>query len=787
VSGANELPLSDLRVIDATTSWGELSSRLLGDLGAEVVKVEPPGGSPSRQHAPVRAGVSLSWAVRNGGKRSAVLDPGADDDWHRLLAGADVLVTNDPSAAELAASHPHLVVGIVTPFGLTGPWAGRPATDAVIAGTAGQAFKAGIAERRPIPPPSRFCDDIAAATFSFVLLCAVREQRRSGTGDVLDLAVNDAVAAMSDWSMPNGIARARAGIVGTEGRKGSGPVYPVFRCRDGFVRLIVLSPRQWHAMRAWLGEPDYLQDPELDGFVARFQLADAVLNPLYEEHFADMAMEELSAEAQRRGIVCTPVLPPAGVLANEHLAARGTFREQEVATGVRAAIHAGFTEIDGTRVGPDAPAPALDADRDAVLAAATSAEPRMAAPSAADPAPRPLTGLRVMDFGHGAVGVEVGRLFAEQGADVIKIESSLYPDFIRLQTNSTNTPSFTSSSRSKRGFGVNAKSATGHDLLLRLAARSDLVIENNATGVMDELGLGAGALHEVNPGIVMMSSQLMGTRGPWAHWRGYGPSTLAPSGVVSLWDYPDGDAPAGGGTIFPDQFVGRLGAVASLAAILGRESGRITGTHLELAQIEAAAGVVADLLAAESVESGSARPLGDGHESAAPWGLYPCAGDDQWVAITCRDDADWRGLLAAMGATDGADWDEPTRRSHDAEIRARIEAWTSALDKYEVADRCAAHGVPAGPMLTGVELATDPQLVARDFPVEIDQPDIGPLVLEGPSYRARRMPAPYYAPAPRLGEHTREIAIELLGLDDAAIEQLGADGVLESPTPATDR
>jgi crotonobetainyl-CoA:carnitine CoA-transferase CaiB-like acyl-CoA transferase len=784
MSGGNHVPLTDLRVVDATTSWGELSSRLLGDLGADVVKVEPPGGSPSRRHAPVRHGVSLSWAVRNGGKRSIVVDPAVGDDWDRLLAGADVLVTNDPDAGELAATHPHLVIGIVTPFGLTGPWAGRPATDAVVAATAGQAFKAGLPDRRPLPPPSRFCDDVAAATFAFVLLCAVREQRRSGAGDVLDLAVNDAVAAMSDWSMPNGIARARAGITATESRKGSGPVYPVFRCRDGFVRLVVLSPRQWHAMRAWLGEPDYLQDPTLDGFMARFEIADAVLNPLYEEHFAELAMEEVAAEAQRRGIVCTPVLPPAGVLANEHLVDRQTFRAEEVAPGVTAAIHAGFTEIDGRRAGPATPAPAPDADRDAVLAAA--GEPRTAAPAPDELGRRPLAGLRALDFGHGAVGVEIGRLFAEQGADVIKIESRHYPDFIRLQTNTMNTPSFTSSSRSKRGFGVDAKSAAGHDLLLRLAAQSDVVIENNAAGVMDDLGLGARTLLEVNPGIVMTSSQLMGSHGPWAHWRGYGPSTLAPSGVLNLWDYPDSDAPSGGGTIFPDQFVGRLGAVAALGAVLGRESGRTSGAHLELAQVEAAAGIVADLLAAESVAAGSARPLGDGHETAAPWGLYPCAGADQWVAITCRDDADWRGLLAAMGSADGADWDEPTRRARDAEIRERIEAWTASLDKYEVADRCAAHGVPSGPMLTGVELATDPQLVAREFPVEIDQPDIGPVVLEGPSYRAQRMPSPYYAPAPMLGQHTRAIAAELLGLDDAAIEQLSSDGVLESPAAAAD-
>ena len=248
-----------------------------------------------------------------------------------------------------------------------------------------------------------------------------------------------------------------------------------------------------------------------------------------------------------------------------------------------------------------------------------------------------------MDFGQGAVGVEVGKAFAEFGADVIKIETRTYPDFIRLQTGGWNTPSFTSSSRSKRALGVNFKFEEGRQVLLALAARSDVAVENNAAGVMDAGGLGFSALHAANPALTMFSSHLMGSTGPWADWRGYGPSTLAPSGVLNLWDYPDADRPTGCGTIFPDQFVGRLGAVAALAGVLGREHAGHDGRHIELAQVEGAAGIVADLLAAESLEPGSAKPLGSGHESAAPWGMYQCAGDDQWVAITCRGDADWAG------------------------------------------------------------------------------------------------------------------------------------------------
>lgn len=772
---ARELPLAGIRIIDRTAAWGELATRLLADLGAEVLKVEPPGGASSRHDAPVRDGVSLAFAFRNAGKRSVVVDDPAG--LAELVAAADVLVTNDPADVAFADADPGLVLAVITPYGLTGPYAGRAATDPVIAATGGQTFKAGVPEREPLPPPGHFVDHTTSTTAAFAVLCALRQRLRSGVGDVLDFSVNEAAAQMSDWSMPNGMARVRAGITGGESRKGSGPVYPVFRTKGGFVRLIILSPRQWHAMRAWLGEPEFLQDPSFDGFVGRFEIADAVLNPMYEAHFADMEMEEVAAEAQRRGIVCTPVLPASGVLANEHLRARRSFVPQPVGGEAVSDLHAGFYEIDGRRVGP---ATGVTEPRP-LLPGTLAGHDRLPAGDAAPGAP--LDGLRVMDFGHGAVGVEIGRMFAEQGADVIKIESITYPDFIRLQTGAFNTPSFTSSSRSKRSFGVNAKSDGGRAALLALARISDLVVENNAAGVMDELGLGASAMRAENPGVVMASSQLMGSTGPWADWRGYGPSTLGPSGILRLWDYPDTDAPAGGATIFPDQFVGRLGAVASLAAIIGRERGISGGCHLEIAQVEGAAGAVGDLLAAEAFAPGSARALGSGHESASPWGMFPCAGEDQWVAITCRDDADWAGLVAAMGGSD-ADLGLDARRAQAAEIATRIAAWTSGLDKHDVAAACAAHGVPAGAMLTGVELASDPHLVARGFPVEIDQPDIGPIVLEGPAMLARVIPAPRITAAPRLGEHTREIAQGLLGMEPEVVEALIVEGAFELPPDA---
>jgi crotonobetainyl-CoA:carnitine CoA-transferase CaiB-like acyl-CoA transferase len=789
------LPLTGLRVVDCTVERGELAARLLADLGADVIKVEPPGGSPSRSMVPVRDGVSLAFAVRNAGKRSVVLDLTTDGDvdrFHDLLAHSDVLVTSDAvlapglDARDLAERHPHLVVGAITAFGLDGPYADWNATSAVLAATGGVAFKAGVPERTPLFPPGHLVDDAASITSAFGLLCALYQREQTGAGQFVEVSANEAIAQIADWSLPNATARIEAGFPAGEVRSGNGPIYPIFACKGGYVRLIILSVRQWHAMREWLGEPEYLQDPAFDGFVARREIAETVLNPLFESHFASMSMEEVSVEAQKRGIVCTPALTPADIITNEHFVSRGTLVEREVAPGVKAPIPSGFYEVDGERAGPAAPPPAVGQHTDEVFADLGDARDASGATPVDGP---PLAGLRVMDFGHGAVGVEVGRRFAEYGAEVMKIESRTYTDFMRLQLGGETNPSFASSSRSKLGFGVNAKTPEGVALLHELAAKSDLVVENNSTGTMDKLGIGFDALQAVNGDLVMVSSQLMGSHGAWSWWRGYGPSTQPPGGLVHLWNYADQDVPAGSTSIYPDHVAGCLGAVGSLAALLGRERGVNRGVHLEVAQVEAVVGMLGDLVAAEGVEAGSVVPMGNRSEAGSPWGLYRCAGEEEWVAITCRDDADWSGLVAAMDSPAWArDADLATvdgRRSRADELDERIGEWTATRSKDEVAAACQRHGVPAAPMLTGAEQVSDPQYAARGFAVKIEQPGVGPLWLDGAAFRGTHMAGPDIHQAPELGEHTRQIARDLLGRDDDEIDRLLAAGVLETTPPVT--
>src|SRR5262245_12452986 len=580
VPDASDRPITGLRVVDLADEKGELCGRLLADLGAEVLRIEPPAGARSRSLPPVRAGVALGFAFRNAGKRGATLDLEAVAGrarLHELLAVSDVLIESFAPAerarlalepGDLLARHPHLVFASLSDFGSRGPYRDWVVTDDVLEAMSGMVFKAGIPSKPPLIPPATIGVDVASVTAAYAVLLALWQRRVTGAGQHLDFSTLLGISQTTDWSFCNASILRNGNFPINEVRNGSGPVYTIYACKGGYVRLVILSPRQWRAMWEWLGKPEAFSYPHWETFIGRLQNAD-VLTHLYEEHFANLSMEEVSEEAQRRGIVCTPVLRPDEVLNNAHLRARKTFVDLPVAKGVSGPFASGFVEVDGVRQGPRSGAPAAGADESAAFLADAKPSPA-AKPGAAAPA-APLAGIRVLDFGIGGVGVEAGRLLAEYGAEVIKVETRTYPDFMRTVTGAWTSPSFSSSSRSKKSFGVNAKKPEGLAALKPLIERADVIVENSATGTMDDLGVGWKTIQSLNPRATLVSSQLMGSRGPWASWIGYGPSTQPVGGLVHLWNYDDQEAPAGSAAIFPDHLVGRICAFAALAALLRRE------------------------------------------------------------------------------------------------------------------------------------------------------------------------------------------------------------------------
>lgn len=817
-------PLPGTRVIDMTEEKGELCARLLGDLGADVIRVEPPGGSDSRRLPPFApdGATSLSFAYRNGNKRGVTLDvttvPGRDL-LHRLLDGADILVESFPPGhlaslgldpAYLTGRHSRLIVASITDFGQTGPYRDFAGTNMVGFAMGGMMFRAGDPDRPPLAAPGALAYGSTDITATFAVLTAYYQRWRTGRGQHLDVSVIESVANMSDWSLPS------FSVTGAHNpRSGTGPLYPYYRCADGYVRTILLSRRQWQALREWLGDPDVLRDEVWEQPMFRAANRD-VLDPLVAELFRDRPKVEVAREGQQRGLPVTPVLTPGEVLRNEHTDARGTFRTLEVLPGLTGIAPAGFFHIDGTRLGPRTPAPApgehnaevyideLGLPRDQVAAlggggavergrdpAPAIAEGGRAADPVTGPAPNntgatppyPFAGVRVLDFGIGGVGVEVGRSFAEYGADVIKVESMAAPDFIRVIGGTMMTPSFASSSRSKRSLGVNLRTEKGRGILHQLIRRSDVIIENSATGAMERIGLGYDAVRGINPRVVMVSSQVAGRTGPWRNWTGYGPSTHPISGLSSLWNYSElTDRPGGSQNIYPDHLVGRLGAMLGVAALIRRERTG-AGAHADVAQFEVPIGLLGDLYLQESLMPGSAVAPGNSSGQGAPWGAYPCAGEDTWCVINVRTDEEWRRLRSLIG---GPAWARRTeydsaadRFAHRAALDEELSAWTRPHDAYHLMALLQGRGIPAGVVLSPAEQLADPHLAERGYHRPVDQPPYGRIVLEGPAFRGTGLPGPIIRRAPGLGEHTRAICTELLEMTHAEIDALLAEGVLE--------
>ena len=285
-----------------------------------------------------------------------------------------------------------------------------------------------------------------------------------------------------------------------------------------------------------------------------------------------MTKDAIAAEGQARGVPVAPVLGVAEVLASRHFESRGAFVDAEVAPGVHGRLPSGFCEIDGKRVGfrHRAPEPG---EHDDVLSRARDERPARPAgrPQAATGAvpSRPLAGLRVVDFGIIVIGNEIGRLLADQGADVIKIENRAFPDAARVGYGGKLSHSFVAGSRNKRSFGVNLRTPEGVALLKRLVAGADVVLENFKPGTLEKLGLGYESLRAVKPDLVMLSTNALGSTGPWSRWLGYGPIVRCVSGITSLWRYPEDELGFGEPTtIYPDHYGARVCATTVLAALI---------------------------------------------------------------------------------------------------------------------------------------------------------------------------------------------------------------------------
>ncbi|CAM3416773.1 CoA transferase [Nocardioides dubius] len=766
-------PLRHLRVLDLADAVGEAAARLLSDLGAETIKVEPAQGAPTRSEAPLHDGHSLPYLVRNAGKQ---IGTGlADDELDRLLAGADIAFCSPASglgleADALRARHPRLVVVDSSPFGRSGPRAGWQATPNTLLALSGSLSRSGRPGDAPLLPPAGIAQASAATQMAYAALIAHVQRLRSDAGQLVDIAHLEAVATGLDpaYGVQGSAAAGRSGKI----RRDRPPAdsYPIYPCADGAVRLCLLSPRQWAGMFEWLGRPAEFADPKFASIAARVAASDR-LDALIVAHFRERTGAELVEQAASLGVPLAQVLSLGEALDSPHFLATGAIGEVELAPGLSSRLPVGFADIDGARLGidggPRALRTALWPPRD------DSRAPRGAGASGE----LPLSGVRVLDLGVIVFGAEIGRALADFGADVIKVESQAFPDGLRQTRNGESmNASFAWGQRNKRSLGLDLRSEEGKAVFRELARHSDVVLSNFKPGTLTSLGIDHATLSAINPRIIVVESAAFSSRGPWARRLGYGPLVRAACGISSLWKYRAGETECWDGvTVYPDHVAAKAGALCVLAALLDREqSGH--GVRIELAQSEVVLHQLAAFAAQESLAPGSVRPQGN-RDRELFGDLFPADGDDEWCLIEARTPDELAALAGVIG------W-AGTAIGPSDELHAAVAAWARSLPPQEAMEKLQAAGVPAAAMQRLDQIAHDPQLIHRASYRPMTHPALEhTLPAENSSAAFSALPDLPMRPAPVAGEHTAEVLGDVLGWDEQRIAALLAAGVAHARQP----
>ena len=417
-----------------------------------------------------------------------------------------------------------------------------------------------------------------------------------------------------------------------------------------------------------------------------------------------------------------------------------------------------------------------------------------------------LEGLRILDMTQIAAGPYATLLLGFMGAEIIKVESCsrmdinrglarptpetyrMYPQGIPGERPWNRSAHHIHRNGNKRSVTLDLASPQGKELFLKLVAICDALIENYRASVLDRLGLGYAQLSAANPQLVYVKISSQGATGPETDYGSLGSTLEQTAGLASITGYVDG-RPLMTNETYPDPVVGIL-AIGALMAALRRRRQTGTGTFIDLSQREVAVTLLGEAVVDHSRSGRVATPLGNRHPFMAPHGVYPCQGDDLWVAIAVGSDAEWRGLCQAIGQPALADDARFTtvsgRWQHQPALDDILSAWTRGRDHYEAMHILQGHGVPAGAVITPAEILVEPQLEARGFWDAVDHPEVGPYRQVSTPWKLSRSPRRATSPAPGLGEHNGYVLGELLGLSAQEIALLEAKGIIGTQPVGTD-
>ena len=824
--------LAPYRVLDLTDARGQLAGMILGDLGADVVRVEPPGGSLARRTGPLLAPAaddpdatlrSLSFAAYNRNKRSVEIDfetgPGREA-LLRLVENADFVLDSGPPSLldqaglgfeRLLEVNPGIVHVRVTPFGSNGPYAELPASDLTIAALAGPMSLQGEADRAPLRLSVPQVWRHAGAEAAIAALIGHARARTTGRGVFVDVSAQSAMT----WTMLNGMTAEpiqgfdyqRDGSVLQIGPRWLPLVHPVL---DGYVVALGLGALT-RKITPWLLEAgtideSFLEREEWKSYDYRIFRGGELEIPLEEltgtldRFFATRSKRELFLPGLAIGATIAPVMSLDDLFGFEQLADREYFHEIELPSGEKVRAPGSFARCRATAFEIRHRAPRLGEHTEEILAELERA-PRERLPLRSNAAedttqdateatketPLPLEGLKVADFSWVGVGPISGKYLADHGATVIRIESATRADNLRTagpykddQAGWNRSQFFGEFNTSKRSLALDMKHERAAEVSGRLLEWADVVLESFTPGAAERLGIGYEAARRANPGVIMVSTCLMGQTGRCASMAGYGYHAAAVAGFFELTGWPDRD-PVGPWNAYTDTVAPRFLTATLLAAVdHKRRTGE--GQHIDLAQLEAALHFLAPEMIARQTTDLVFRRNGNRSLDAAPQGVYPCAGDDEWCAIAVEDDDQWRALRAVLGDPEwardaGLETVDGRLAAHDR-IDEALAAWTRDQAPRDVMQRLTRGGVPAGHVQRSSDLQRDPQYRHRGFHRVLEHPEMGRVPYSGHAFRVSGYDnGPRFA-APIIGGESFEILTTDLGFSPEAVADMMASGAI---------
>jgi len=799
-------PFAGFRVIElAEDVAGPYCGKLLADLGADVIKVEPPagdrarratGGDPAKTLDPEGSPLFL---YCNTSKRGIVLD--LDDDGDRelfgaLLGDAAVLITDRQPPVEAPDD---LIVAAVTPYGLAGPRAAAPAGELTLTHGGGLVNQMPVrsrdVDRAPVTLGGHQAGYHAGLVAALAVASMLYGRRRGGDGARVDVSIQDVMVSM----VAPLLASARYHETTWSRVPDRPPAMGRLRTSDGYVILNAFDDHHFVLFRELMGNPSWCAGDEWKDMAYRSHHLMEIA-PQVDAWALEQKREDLYHRAARLGIPVGPIHNAADVMAYEQYAARDYFTlVDHPSTGPKR--YAGWPyRMGASKPRVSRPAPLLDEHAAEIrselngnaagarTSIASSAGETVAA--ATGPA-LPLEGIRVAEFAWVWAGPYAGVLLSTLGAQVIKVEGPKRLDLTRrsvvwpraeeapLKIGPDAGMAFNTMNLNKRSLALDLSQAEGRELALRLASQCDVIYDNMRPGAMVKLGLDYENLQRVNPGLIVASSSGRGHGGPETEYLGYAMVHQGVAGGAYISGYPDDHPTHSGGDV---DLMNAITLAFSIVAALHHRERSGEGQFIDYSQCEGVSSILGEVLLEYEMTGKIPERAGNAHRSSAPHSVYRCWGIDRWLAIEVHSDEEFGRLAATMGRSELAE--DPlfataaARKQNEAELDRIIGDWTRERDRDWLARELLGAGVAAAPSRDARDLYADSHLRARGSFATVEHPEWGDLELVGPPFRIEgRDLSPRRAPL--LGEHTDAILEGLLGLSVEELADYRRRGVVD--------